>query len=510
MTEFDIPEDQLVAKVYSARIVSPADREVDMPIDPGGYVGMVDREHFDKWLRVRAAEAGAVRRAGLFERLTRDEDGISIVEYRRRTDGAEPAPLVRIRARSVIGADGAVSAVAKQAIRGGGRTPYVFAYHEIVRSPVKPEARFDGKRCDVYYQGELSPDFYAWVFPHGDTTSVGAGSAHKGFSLKGAVGVLRKSAGLDGETIRREGAPIPLKPLKRWDNGRDVVLAGDAAGIVAPASGEGIYYAMLGGRLAGDAVDAFLETGDARQLSLPRKRFMKAHGTVFWVLGIMQKFWYSSDKAASDSLRCAPTRTCSTSLGRPTCTRGRSRRSRWHMSASSSRTWPIFWGSRGRECCKNRPLETHPVRSHRRLRFRHSGRNAHRARPWYRGLAKPDWQPPDWAFGPAWTIIFALAAISAALAWRYAPTKELREWVIGLFALNGFLNVLWSLLFFRLQRPDWTLVEVVFLTASIAVLMVFIWRWSRLAAALLVVYLAWVIFASVLNWEIVRLNGSFG
>lgn len=111
MTEFDIPEDQLVAKVYSARIVSPADREVDMPIDPGGYVGMVDREHFDKWLRVRAAEAGAVRRAGLFERLTRDEDGISIVEYRRRTDGAEPAPLVRIRARSVIGADGAVSAV---------------------------------------------------------------------------------------------------------------------------------------------------------------------------------------------------------------------------------------------------------------------------------------------------------------------------------------------------------------------------------------------------------------
>lgn len=130
--------------------------------------------------------------------------------------------------------------------------------------------------------------------------------------------------------------------------------------------------------------------------------------------------------------------------------------------------------------------------------------------PWYRGLAKPDWQPPDWAFGPAWTIIFALAAISAALAWRYAPTKELREWVIGLFALNGFLNVLWSLLFFRLQRPDWALVEVVFLTASIAVLMVFVWRWSRLAAALLVVYLAWVIFASVLNWEIVRLNGSFG
>ena len=72
------------------------------------------------------------------------------------------------------------------------------------------------------------------------------------------------------ETIRREGAPIPLKPLKRWDNGRDVVLAGDAAGVVAPASGEGIYYAMVGGRLAAEAVDQFLATGDARALASAR------------------------------------------------------------------------------------------------------------------------------------------------------------------------------------------------------------------------------------------------
>ena len=68
------------------------------------------------------------------------------------------------------------------------------------------------------------------------------------------------------KTIRKEGAPIPLKPLKRWDNGRDVVLAGDAAGVVAPASGEGIYYAMLGGRLAAEAVEECLATGDARAL----------------------------------------------------------------------------------------------------------------------------------------------------------------------------------------------------------------------------------------------------
>ncbi len=127
--------------------------------------------------------------------------------------------------------------------------------------------------------------------------SVGVGSAQKGFSLKTAVSDLRTLTGFDKiETVRREGAPIPLKPLRRWDNGRDVLLAGDAAGIVAPASGEGIYYAMLGGRLSADAAVEFLKTGDARALQSARKRFMKAHGRVFWILGIMQYFWYSSDK----------------------------------------------------------------------------------------------------------------------------------------------------------------------------------------------------------------------
>jgi geranylgeranyl reductase len=87
-----------------------------------------------------------------------------------------------------------------------------------------------------------------------------------------------------------------MKPLRRWDNGRDIVLAGDAAGVVAPASGEGIYYAMAGGRFAAAAVQEFLVTGDVRALRSARRRFMKAHGMVFWVLGIMQRFWYSSDK----------------------------------------------------------------------------------------------------------------------------------------------------------------------------------------------------------------------
>lgn len=290
--DFDIPDTLIKARITCARIVSPTAREVDMPID-GGYVGMVDRDEFDEWLRCRAAEAGAERVTGTFERLERDPDGIARVIYRASAREARGG-LQSVRARSVIGADGAVSAVARQCIPGSGRARTVFAYHEIVRSP--RDAAFAAARCDVYYNGRLSPDFYGWVFPHGDTTSVGVGTARKGFALRGAVGDLRRIAGLGAvETVRREGAPIPMKPLRRWDNGRDVVLAGDAAGVVAPASGEGIYYAMLGGRLAGDAVDAFLQTGHVKALRQARDRFMRSHGRVFWILGVMQTFWYRSD-----------------------------------------------------------------------------------------------------------------------------------------------------------------------------------------------------------------------
>ena len=295
--DFEIPDELLVARATSARMLSPADNRVDIPIE-GGFVGMVDRDVFDEWLRERAAGAGAQRRSGSFERLTRDADGVSVVHYlaRERHGKGEGTPA-SVRARSVIGADGARSGVARQAVPGAENVDCVFAYHEIVRAPAVKPPGYDGTRCDVYYQGRLSPDFYGWVFPHGDTLSIGTGSADKGFSLRSAVGVLRQASGLDSaEVLRREGAPLPMKPLKRWDNGRDVVLAGDAAGVVAPASGEGIYYAMVGGRLAAEAVQALLKTGNVRSLKLARKRFMKAHGTVFFVLGVMQRFWYSSDK----------------------------------------------------------------------------------------------------------------------------------------------------------------------------------------------------------------------
>ncbi len=290
--DFNIPDDLLCARIRSARMISPKNKAVDMPIE-NGYVGMVNREVFDEYLRERAASNGAVRQNGEFISLERDQTGALVIEYREK----ESSQIIKVGARILVGADGARSKVLRQGLPKVKPAPSVFAYHEIIDAPQEQKSEnYDATRCDVYYQGKLSPDFYAWVFPHGKTASIGVGSAKKGFSLRGAVAQLREATGMeDLNLVRHEGAPIPMKPIKRWDNGKDIILAGDAAGVVAPASGEGIYYAMACGRMVASAASATLQTGDTRHLASARKAFMKLHGRIFWVLGLLQYFWYGGD-----------------------------------------------------------------------------------------------------------------------------------------------------------------------------------------------------------------------
>lgn len=127
---------------------------------------------------------------------------------------------------------------------------------------------------------------------------------------------------------------------------------------------------------------------------------------------------------------------------------------------------------------------------------------------WYYALIQPSWKPPDWLFGPAWTTLFGLMAWSGVLAWRASAAQaiETRQRLLALWALNAVLNVAWSLLFFKLQRPDLAVIEVCLLWASIVLLIRHLRPYAPKAAGLLWPYLAWVSFAAALNAAVVYLN----
>ena len=128
---------------------------------------------------------------------------------------------------------------------------------------------------------------------------------------------------------------------------------------------------------------------------------------------------------------------------------------------------------------------------------------------WYKALRVPSWKPPDWAFGPGWTVILSLACVSAIHGWDALEPGARRDTMVGLFLANGALNAFWSLLFFKLRRPDWALIEVPFLWLSVVALIILLAPVSGTAAWCMVPYAVWVLFASALNRAIVRLNGPF-
>jgi benzodiazapine receptor len=129
--------------------------------------------------------------------------------------------------------------------------------------------------------------------------------------------------------------------------------------------------------------------------------------------------------------------------------------------------------------------------------------------PWYRDLRKPAWNPPNWVFGPAWTVILGLAAWAGVSAWSNASSSADQARILVLFGFNILLHVLWSPLFFNLRRPDWALIEIPFLWLSIVALIFGLSPLSPAAGWLLAPYLLWVTFAAFLNLKIVQMNSSF-
>jgi benzodiazapine receptor len=130
--------------------------------------------------------------------------------------------------------------------------------------------------------------------------------------------------------------------------------------------------------------------------------------------------------------------------------------------------------------------------------------------PWYRQLKKPAWQPPDWLFGPMWMTILGLAAWAAILAWEQADSQSAQAMLVAVYGGNFLLHLLWSPLFFKYKRPDWALVEVIFLWLSVIAMLYFTWSLLPLAGILILPYFLWVSFAAALNARIVQLNRPFG
>lgn len=129
--------------------------------------------------------------------------------------------------------------------------------------------------------------------------------------------------------------------------------------------------------------------------------------------------------------------------------------------------------------------------------------------PWYYALRNPSWKPPDWLFGPAWSVILVLASYAAWLGWENAGSSAGRTAVVVLFIANGLLNMVWSWLFFKRRRPDHALVEVAFLWLSIAAIIAVLAPISPTGSLAMAPYLVWVSYASVLNRAIVARNRPF-
>lgn len=284
--DFDIPERLIQRRVSAVAVYAPSGRAVTMSIQ-NGYVGMVCREAFDAFLRRRAGELGALVVEGRVEGVDAAERGASVTYT---TPHGARQTLV---ADAVIGADGANSFVARTfGLHKGGLVAAAVQERFALNTET---ARRLNERCEIYYDGRYSPDFYGWVFPKADHVAVGTGTAIRNANIKAHLEAFKRRLGITERPTLREGAPIPLRPYDRWVAHR-VALVGDAAGLVASSSGEGIFYAMKSGEMAAQAI--FECRHDLRAEKLHRayqKAFLKQYGATFRFLELMQNLYYKND-----------------------------------------------------------------------------------------------------------------------------------------------------------------------------------------------------------------------
>lgn len=303
VSEFDLPPEIIDRRVRKMKMISPSNIEVNIgqTLKDGEYIGMCRREVLDGFLRDRAAKLGANLINGTVYQLdipNTDKEAYTL-HYADHSNGTTQGEMKTLKVDLVIGADGANSRIAK-AIDAGDYN-YAIAFQERIRLPEDKMAYYEDL-AEMYVGNDVSPDFYAWVFPKYDHVAVGTGTmkVNKAIIKDLQAGIRQRAAKRleGGEIIKVEAHPIPEHPRPRRVVGR-VALVGDAAGTVTKSSGEGIYFAAKSARMCAEVI---VETSNNGQkvpteadLKTYLKRWDKQYGTTYLVLDILQRVFYRSD-----------------------------------------------------------------------------------------------------------------------------------------------------------------------------------------------------------------------
>jgi geranylgeranyl reductase len=279
--EFSIPAELIEKKLSRMKARSPKGRIIEMNM-PNGYVGMVRREKFDRYLRSEAERAGAVIVEGLVTSISHSGDGFVI-----NTLNNKVAP---IRTRNIIGADGANSKTADELHFPPNELKVIAMQQRFKYTPAIQKYR---DIVEIWFDGEVSPDFYGWIFPKSDHLAIGTGTEDKRHNLKALQKRFVEKIGITEAPYLDEAAKIPMKPRKSFTQEK-AILVGDAAGLVTPANGEGIFFAMRSGKLGAQAMIEHLK--HKTPLKNYEKEFRKLYAPIFFGLEVLQAAYYRNDR----------------------------------------------------------------------------------------------------------------------------------------------------------------------------------------------------------------------